>query len=83
MVNVTFAPASAAAETLARIKGKALMLGGALGVGRPRNELLPSLRSFAVGPYVIFYRRIADGVQIVRVLHDRRDIDAILSEPEA
>jgi plasmid stabilization system protein ParE len=29
-------------------------------------------------PYLILYRVIADGVQIVRVLHGARDIDSAL-----
>ena len=46
----------AASQTLARIKGKAQALAGAPGIGRPRDELLPGIRSLAVGRYVIFYR---------------------------
>ena len=44
---------------------------------RVRDELAEGLRSFAVGRYVIFYRPISEGVEIVRVLHGSRDIDAI------
>ncbi|WP_008538835.1 type II toxin-antitoxin system RelE/ParE family toxin [Bradyrhizobium sp. CCGE-LA001] len=34
------------------------------------------LRSFPVGNYVIFYIPLPDGVEIVRVMHGRLDIDA-------
>ena len=43
-------------------------------LGRARDELAPALRSLAYGRYVIFYRAVADGVEIVRVLHGARDI---------
>lgn len=45
--------------------------------GRRRNELGEGLRSFPVGRYVIFYRPLEDGVEIIRVLHDTRDLDAV------
>jgi toxin ParE1/3/4 len=41
------------------------------------------LRSFAVGRYVIFYLAIPGGVQIVRVLHGARDIEAAFTKPVA
>jgi toxin ParE1/3/4 len=47
-------------------------------MGRLRDELAESLRSFPVGRYVIFYRPIPEGVEIVRVLHGARDLDSIL-----
>ena len=46
-------------------------------MGRARPELAADLRSFPVGNYIIFYRPIEDGVEIVRVLSGARDIDAL------
>ena len=46
-------------------------------MGRPRPELLPRLRSFPVGEYVVFYRPIRDGVDVVRVLNGARDADSL------
>ena len=46
-------------------------------IGRARDELATGLRSFPVGRYVLFYRPIPDGIEIVRVLHGARDVDAI------
>ena len=43
-------------------------------LGRPREELAPHLRSLPVGRYVIFYRRMNHGIEIVRVLHGARDL---------
>jgi toxin ParE1/3/4 len=33
----------------------------------------------AVGNYVVFYRPIENGIEVVRVLHGRRDIAALFS----
>jgi toxin ParE1/3/4 len=43
-------------------------------MGRRREELSPRLRSLAFGNYVIFYRAMENGVEIVRVLHGARDL---------
>lgn len=43
-------------------------------LGRSRDDLAAGLRSMPVGPCVIFYRPTDAGVDIVRVLHGRRDI---------
>jgi len=34
-----------------------------------------------VSPYVIFYRVGESSIDIVRVLHGRRDLDAIFADP--
>ena len=47
--------------------------------GRQRDSLLPGLRSVLASPYVIFYRVRAEAIEIVRVLHGRRDLDAIFA----
>jgi toxin ParE1/3/4 len=49
------------------------------GIGKNREQdLRPGLRSHPSGRYLIFYRVDAGVVRIVRVLHGRRDIPAIL-----
>lgn len=47
--------------------------------GRERPELIEGLRSFPEGNYVIFYRRWAGNIAIVRVLHGARDLDELFS----
>ena len=42
-------------------------------MGRLREELAARVRSFPVGNYVIFYRPMGGGIEIVRVLHGARD----------
>ena len=43
--------------------------------GRERLELRRGLRSFTVGNYVVFYHALPDGIEVVRVMHGRQDID--------
>lgn len=45
--------------------------------GRERPELKGDLRSFPDGNYLIFYRKWAGKIAIVRVLHAARDLDEI------
>jgi toxin ParE1/3/4 len=44
--------------------------------GRARNELASKLRSFPVGSYVIFYIPVSDGIEVIRVMSGRQDVDA-------
>ena len=50
------------------------------GIGRSRDEFAESLRSLPVGNYIIFYRPIDAGVEVVRVLSGFRDIPSILTD---
>ena len=45
-------------------------------LGRAREELAADLRSFPFGRYVIFYAPVDGGIDVVRVLHSARDVDA-------
>ena len=49
-------------------------------IGRSRSDLRQDLRSLAVGNYIIFYRPIEGAIEIVRVLHGRRNIAALFSK---
>ena len=44
------------------------------GSGRKRDEVRRGLRSHPVGNYVIYYREMKGGIEIVRVLHGARDV---------
>jgi toxin ParE1/3/4 len=48
-------------------------------IGRIRDEFGPGMRSFAVSEYVIVYIIEHDRVQILRVVHGRRDLESIFS----
>jgi len=65
----------AADRLLERLQGQARLVATQPRMGRARFELAAEIRSFPVGEYVLFYRPLdPGGIQIVRVLHSRRDI---------
>ena len=41
-------------------------------LGASREHLMRELRVFPVGNYVIYYRPIDDGIQVLRILHGAR-----------
>ena len=49
-------------------------------MSRAREELAADLRSFAFGRYVVFYAPVDDGIDVVRVLHSVRDVDAAFGD---
>jgi toxin ParE1/3/4 len=63
----------AAVDFISRLEEKCHILAKTPEMGRQRNELAPSLRSFPEGKYLIFYQ-IKGGIEIIRVLHSARDI---------
>jgi toxin ParE1/3/4 len=63
-------------KQIAQILNRFPMLSQFPDMGKQRNNLLPGLRSFPVQPYIVFYTKIADGIEIIRVLHQSRDIDS-------
>jgi toxin ParE1/3/4 len=47
---------------------------------RTRDDLMPGLRSAIASPHTIFYRLRNGDVEVVRVLHQRRDFPAALTQ---
>jgi len=47
------------------------------GMGRERDELIPGIRSFPAGRYLVFYRSSANVVEVVRVLSAYRDLASL------
>lgn len=68
----------AADRVLDDIEAQCHLIATQPGMGRPRPELASGLRSFPVGRYIIFYQTLPDGIEIIRVLHSARDLDALL-----
>lgn len=48
------------------------------GIGVARPEVRPELRSFPVGNYLILYRQIDEGAEIVCVVHGARQWEDLL-----
>ena len=69
---------NAATDVLERFEDVARMLALYPEAGIERSDLADGLRSFSVARYVLFYRPVRSGIEIVRILHSRRDIRAEL-----
>jgi toxin ParE1/3/4 len=65
---------------LDRIESKLMTLAQNSGLGRKRSELLPDLRSFPIGNYVVFYQQIEGGIDVIRLLHGSRDIEEVFKQ---
>jgi len=50
------------------------MLSDMPGLGPRRPELGKGVRSFPVGKYILLYRAIDDGIELLRGLHGARDL---------
>src|SRR5262245_11924456 len=48
--------------------------------GRQRDDLLPGIRSFPVGTYVVLYRVAGETVLIERVVRGSRDLEGLFDE---
>jgi len=72
----------AAARVVQEIQQRCQTVGQYPGLGRPRDDLQPGLRSFPSGKYVIFFRAVAGGgAQIVRILYGARDFSSVFGYP--
>jgi toxin ParE1/3/4 len=65
---------AAADRVLDDIEHRFIMLADNPQMGRYRPDIAPELRYFISGKYLILYRIVKDGVQIVRVVHGARDL---------
>lgn len=50
--------------------------------GKPRPEFGRDVRSCSYGPYLVFYRSRGSTMQVIRIIHGRRDVPAAWNEPE-
>jgi toxin ParE1/3/4 len=44
--------------------------------GRVCDDIRPGYRKYHVGRHLIFYRQSSEGIEIIRILHDRMDLEA-------
>lgn len=52
------------------------------GLGPARPQVMPGLRIFPLGRYLILYRQVTDGVEIIRVVHVARDWRSLIDNDE-
>lgn len=51
-------------------------------LGRPRDEILPELRSFVMDSYLILYTATESRVNILRVISGYRDLGGLFTEDD-
>jgi toxin ParE1/3/4 len=74
------ASAAVADKQLHEIDRACFVLGAWPEYGRARDDVRLGIRCVSVSRYVVFYRVTMKSIEIVRVLDERRDVDAIFSE---
>ncbi len=62
----------AADKLIEQIDTKCKMLADNLAMGQARPDIAPGLRYFPTRNYLILYRQLREGVEIVRVVHGAR-----------
>jgi toxin ParE1/3/4 len=70
-------------QVVDRIRARAATLDTLPLSGRPREDVRPGLRSVLAHPYVVFYRIVENDVEVVRVLHQRRNLLTAMAEDKA
>ena len=73
-VNIAIDSERAADRLLDGVESVMNMLAENPRAGRERPELADELRSFAVESYVLFYKPMSEGIELVRVRPGRMDI---------
>lgn len=66
-----------AAKFLRRIRDRCSLQATQPGMGEARPDLAPDVRCFPVGNYVVIYRPLPDGIEVLLVTHGARDIPAL------
>ena len=68
---------AAAGSFVQQLQDRCLSLSENPRTGSKREELKPNLRSVSQGHYLIFYRPLTDGIEVIRIIHGARDIRKI------
>ncbi|MER2626482.1 MAG: type II toxin-antitoxin system RelE/ParE family toxin [Accumulibacter sp.] len=65
----------AADHLLDEFENKFALLAGQPRLGAARSDIAPGVRHFPVGSYLILYREIDPGIEVVRVVHGARRLN--------
>ncbi|AUB80977.1 type II toxin-antitoxin system RelE/ParE family toxin [Candidatus Thiodictyon syntrophicum] len=68
----------AADRLLEEIDRKCVLLAENPRLGRARPDIAPEFRHWPIGSYLILYRLLPDGIEVVRVVHGARRLDRLL-----
>lgn len=64
----------AAANWIEKIEARCELIAATLDFGERRPEYGPDIRSSSIGRYVIFFRRVDNGIEVARVVAGDRDL---------
>ncbi len=67
----------AADRVLDRLERAASQLADTPQIGPARDDIRPGLRCLVSGPYLLLYRIREGGIEIVRAVHGRRDLNGL------
>ncbi|MDP3508279.1 MAG: type II toxin-antitoxin system RelE/ParE family toxin [Candidatus Melainabacteria bacterium] len=67
----------AALDFVHRLQERCTLLTDHPASGRKRDEIEPAMRSATEGEYVIFYRALPDGIEVIRIIHSKRDLGKV------
>jgi toxin ParE1/3/4 len=70
----------AAERFAAEVERTCRVLAQSPGIGRSREELAPGLRSIPAGKYLLFYKPIDDGIELVRVVYGPRHLPSLFRD---
>jgi toxin ParE1/3/4 len=65
---------AAAARVIDRLEEVSLLLSERPRIGTSRDDVAKGVRAFPVGNYLILFRTLTDGVEIVRYVHGARQM---------
>lgn len=71
---------SAARRLVGTLKARCRLLARFPELGQRCDELAPTLRCFSVGAYMLFYRPVRRGIEIIRVIRGGRDLTALFQQ---
>jgi toxin ParE1/3/4 len=67
----------AAGKLFDRIRQRAKLVASFPDTGKSYEDLIPGLRGFVVDDYIVFYIRVGDGIEILRVISGYRDLRSV------
>jgi toxin ParE1/3/4 len=67
----------AAGKLFDRIRQRAKLVASFPDTGKSYEDLIPGLRGFVVDDYIVFYIRVGDGIEVLRVISGYRDLRSV------
>jgi toxin ParE1/3/4 len=80
--HIALSSPAAATRLLRTINAKCRMLAEQPGLGARRDHIRQGMRLWTVGVYLVLYKIEAVGIEVVRVVHGRRDLSRVFPPDE-